>query len=181
MSAMLFLAVSAGLVYFSRRSLLAPRSHGFPRFFAFEALAGLILLNAPAWFDDPLSLRQMFSWMLLVLSAAIALHSFLFLTRVGRPEQPPLEGTNVAFENTTQLVVTGLYRYIRHPMYLSLILLGAGACLKDPSLGAGVLALAAAGFLVATAKSEEAENRARFGSVYEEYMGRTKMFVPFLF
>jgi protein-S-isoprenylcysteine O-methyltransferase Ste14 len=35
-------------------------------------------------------------------------------------------------------------------------------------------------FLVATARVEEAENLRFFGEEYQEYMKRTKMFVPYL-
>ena len=48
-----FLLGSAGIVFFSRYSLLQPRSHGFSRFFAWELLLGIFLLNADGWFRDP--------------------------------------------------------------------------------------------------------------------------------
>lgn len=175
-----FVVASALFAYISRRSLLAPHSHGFPRFFAFEALLALILLNAPRWFDEPLSLHQIFSWGLLALSLGIAIHGFLLLRRFGHPDKEAGQGTNIGFENTTELVVNGIYRYIRHPLYLSLMLLGAGAFLKCPSLVAAVLALTVIVFLVATGRIEEDENRRHFGPVYDDYMRRTKMFIPFL-
>ncbi len=34
-------------------------------------------------------------------------------------------------EETTALITSGLYRYIRHPLYLSLILGGFGVMMKD--------------------------------------------------
>jgi hypothetical protein len=40
-----FLVFSAGIVLLSWRSLRDRRSHGFYRFFAFEAILALILLN----------------------------------------------------------------------------------------------------------------------------------------
>lgn len=41
--------------------------------------------------------------------------------------------------------------------------------------------LGATGFLLATAKVEEAENIGYFGTAYRAYMKRTKMFIPFFF
>ena len=43
------------------------------------------------------------------------------------------------------------------------------------------LAVVASLFLTLTARTEEAENIRFFGAAYEDYMKRTKMFVPFLF
>jgi protein-S-isoprenylcysteine O-methyltransferase Ste14 len=73
----------------------------------------------------------------------------------------------------------------RHPLDLPADAAAArntrGIFFKHPSWLAGVLAAAATGFLVATAKADEAENIRFFGPSYQEYMMRTKMFVPFLF
>jgi hypothetical protein len=46
----MFFAASAAVSQLSWRSLRDLRSHGFYRFFAFELLLALILLNAPMWF-----------------------------------------------------------------------------------------------------------------------------------
>jgi protein-S-isoprenylcysteine O-methyltransferase Ste14 len=82
---------------------------------------------------------------------------------------------------TTQLVTTGAFKYIRHPLYSSLLLLAWGVFFKHPSwIGCGV-ALGATAFLLATAKAEEVENVRYFGTEYHAYMQRTKMFIPFVF
>jgi protein-S-isoprenylcysteine O-methyltransferase Ste14 len=93
-------------------SLREHRYHGIPRFFAFEGLLALSLLNFHVWFKDPLSVLQVLSWLLLILSIYYAFTAFSLFQRHGKP------GRN--FENTTQLVTTGLYHYVRHPMYCSL-------------------------------------------------------------
>jgi len=51
----LFAVLSAGIVFLSRKSLFSLRTHGFFRFFAFECLLGLVLLNADYWFRRPFS------------------------------------------------------------------------------------------------------------------------------
>jgi protein-S-isoprenylcysteine O-methyltransferase Ste14 len=85
------------------------------------------------------------------------------------------------FEKTTTLVTVGAYRYIRHPLYSSLLSLTWGVFFKSPFWLGGILALLASCFLVATAKMEESENIRFFGAPYQAYMKQTKMFVPFLF
>jgi len=69
----LFVVASAGIVYVSRASLRAPRSHGFYRFFAWEAILALILVNVEYWLRDPFSLHQVVSWILLLASAFVVM------------------------------------------------------------------------------------------------------------
>jgi protein-S-isoprenylcysteine O-methyltransferase Ste14 len=85
------------------------------------------------------------------------------------------------FEKTTELVTTGIYRYIRHPLYSSLLFLTWGVFFKQPSWLGLCLAALATFFLTMTAKTEEAENIRFFGAAYQSYMKQSKMFIPFLF
>ena len=86
----------------------------------------------------------------------------------------------LGMEKTTQLITIGAFRYIRHPLYSSLLFLAWGVFFKVPALWGLLLAAAATIFLVATARIEEQENIRYFGPGYQEYMRRTKMFVPFV-
>ncbi len=176
-----FLGVTAGLVYVSRGSLRDARSHGFYRFFAWEAILVLILVNLDVWFRDPASWHQIVSWCLLLVSLFLVVHGVHLLRRIGKPDEQRVDDTLVGFERTTRLVTEGAYRYIRHPLYSSLLFLAWGVFFKAPSWIGGLLAAAATLFLVATARIEEAENAAFFGPDYEGYRKRTKMFVPFVF
>lgn len=179
----LFLLATAGLGWVSRASLARPRSHGFCRFFAWEAIVALLLLVADSWFADPLSWHQLISWPLLTISAFLAIHAVYLLRRLGRPDTSDDghdDGVRIGFERTTSLVTAGVYRWIRHPLYSSLLFLAWGAFFKAPSWPGGLLAPAATLLLVATARAEEVENARFFGPAYEEYKRRTKMFIPFL-
>ncbi|MFZ0962509.1 MAG: isoprenylcysteine carboxylmethyltransferase family protein [Terriglobia bacterium] len=178
----IFFAASAGITQLSWRSLRDSRSHGFYRFFAFELLSALILVNVPLWFRDPLSARQLVSWFLGVASIGLAIEGFRLLRLIGRPTPTAARSTNLPFENTTTLVTLGAYRFIRRPLYASLLSLVWCAYLKNPlAIGGTVLALGASGFLIATSIAEERENLARFGVAYADYMNRTRRFFPFLF
>jgi protein-S-isoprenylcysteine O-methyltransferase Ste14 len=153
-------------------SIKHKRYHGIPRFFAFESIYLLVLLNIKGWFHDPFSLNQIISWILLILSAYSGLAGYFLLKRNGKSSQ--------SFENTTVLVKSGLYSLIRHPLYFSLFLLGTGVMMKDPgppALILGAINLIAVWF---TALTEEKEMIERFGEPYREYMKETKMFIPFI-
>ena len=177
----LFLAVSAWLAYFSRASLRFPRSHGFYRYFAWVCILALFLLNVGKWFHNPFSLSQLISWLLLIISGFLVLHAVYLLRRFGQQDKKREDVQLIGIEKTTTLVTTGAYRYIRHPMYSSLLFLGWGLFFKSPSWAAGMIAIVATCFIVGTAKADEVESIRFFGTPYEEYMKQTKMFIPFLF
>jgi protein-S-isoprenylcysteine O-methyltransferase Ste14 len=166
----------------SWRSLKDARTHGFYRFFAFELLLGLILWNAPLWWSNAFCWRQRISYLLGAASIGLAIEGFRLLRVIGRPAQGRTESANLAFENTTTLVTVGAYRWIRHPLYASLLALTWSAYLKNPSGIASIaMTLGASGFLLATALAEEGENLKRFGAAYADYKKRTRRFIPFIF
>jgi protein-S-isoprenylcysteine O-methyltransferase Ste14 len=151
-------------------SIKEKRYHGVTRFFAFESIFVLLLLNYRVWFRDPFSLHQIISWVLLFGSIYPGLSGYLLLKRKGKSEQ--------SFENTTALVKSGIYGYIRHPLYCSLFLFGAGIMFKDTGnlqLTIGAINLIA---VYLTSRIEEKEMLSRFGDSYRQYMGETKMFIP---
>mgnify|MGYP006213225143 CR=1 FL=1 len=99
----------------------------------------------------------------------------------GRPDARRDDAELFAFERTSQLVSSGIFRYIRHPLYCSLLLLAWGICWKQANGLTVGLALFASLMLYLTAKRDEAECLAYFGDKYRAYMARSKMFVPYLF
>ena len=182
----LFVLASATFAYVSRRSLTSWRSHGFYRFFAWECIAAMCCLNFATfgqWFGDPLSARQLISWALLTGSIVPAVAGVHQLHRRGRTGAAIRDdaGTLLQFEQTTNLVTTGVFRYVRHPLYSSLLLLAWGVFFKGLSGISAALALGATCFLVLTAKFEELENQRYFGLAYVKYMRDTTMFIPWLF
>ncbi|NJD09410.1 MAG: isoprenylcysteine carboxylmethyltransferase family protein [Gemmatimonadetes bacterium] len=173
---------SAGLVGVSRHSLMQPRAHGFYRFLAWELMLVLLFLNWRYWFVRPFAPHQVASWLLLFGSIPLAVEGVRLLRGSGaaharaRSAEPELFG----IERTTSLVTTGIYHYIRHPMYASLLALTWGIMLKHPTIPGGALAAGATVLLYVTAKLDEAECRRYFGEAYVRYMAGTRMFVPFI-
>ena len=177
----LFVLGTLALIVISRRSLLQPRSHGFYRFFAWETLLAMFLLNVRGWFADALAWHQLVSWVLLIISLVLVILGVRLLRQIGSQDAGRSDPSLLGMEKTSRLVTVGLYRYIRHPMYSSLLFLGWGMFFKSPSwLDAG-LVLLCTDFLVATARIEERENVSYFGEEYVAYMQRSKMFIPFIF
>jgi len=169
-----FICGTVFIILFSwHLSIKYKRYHGIARFFAFESVFILLLLNINKWFTDPFSFPQIVSWILLILSLYVVFTGYFLLKRKGNP--------SINFENTSQLVTSGIYHFIRHPLYLSIFLLGTGIMLKDPGrpqLMLGAINLAA---VYITARIEEKEMIAKFGEEYRSYMKTTKMFFPHIF
>ncbi len=177
----LFIIFTLFFIRLSRRALTNSRSHGFYRFFVFEGILLLVLLNYPYWFKDPFSPAHLLSWSLLLTSIVFVVNSLMMLKQSGgHAEREHMPG-NLSFENTVHIVEVGLYRSIRHPMYSSLLFLGWGVFFKHITSLNIVLILSVSGLLIAVAKVEEGENVEFFGEAYESYMQRTKMFIPWLF
>jgi protein-S-isoprenylcysteine O-methyltransferase Ste14 len=177
---LVFTAGSLPILWLSWPSLRNWRTHGFWRFFAFEAILALIALNLPHWWDDFFTPHQLVSWFLLSVSPVPVVLGVYALRTLGQPSALRTDPSLLGIERTTRLVTEGVYHYIRHPMYSSLLFLAWGVFFKSLSWGTFGLVLAATVALLATARAEETENLKTFGTSYAGYMTRTKRFVPFL-
>jgi protein-S-isoprenylcysteine O-methyltransferase Ste14 len=109
---------------------------------------------------------------LLTLGLAGLLDSFLRFALQGI-------GTPAPVFPTRHLVVTGLYRYVRNPMYVAVV-----SALLGPGLLLGNLKLLAYGglvfllFHVFVLVYEEPTMRASFGSEYESFCARVPRWIP---
>ncbi len=79
-----------------------------------------------------------------------------------------------------RLVVGGIYRLVRHPMYLGLLLTAAGWALATASPRTLALAVVLAIFFDLKARREEAWLRERYPT-YDTYVARTRRLIPWLY
>jgi protein-S-isoprenylcysteine O-methyltransferase Ste14 len=178
---LIFIIISCCLWYLTRASVRVVGSHGFYRFFAWEAITALILLNIGMWFFHPLSILQIISWIFLISSLVLLWNGYTSIRSEGKPSEQRQDSTLLTLEKTSVLVTSGVYKYIRHPLYSSLLFLAWGVSLKDVTWLSVCMVTGATGCLVLTAKADEAECIRYFGPSYKEYMSHTKMFVPFIY
>jgi protein-S-isoprenylcysteine O-methyltransferase Ste14 len=146
------------------------------------ALTGLGLVLPLAWLFGALSFANQPSapWRLAAGAAVLALGLYV-LHRSHRDL-----GTN--WSNTLELkrdhalVTRGIYAQLRHPMYLALLLHGAGQALVVPNWLAGPAFLVPFAALVATRlRAEERMMRDAFGAAYDAYAAKTPRLIPRLF
>jgi len=118
------------------------------------------------------SLFRLVGVLLIVIGAIGLLDSFARFAMEGI-------GTPAPVFPTRHLVATGLYRYVRNPMYVALVsaILGQGLFFGSLALleyGAGVWLLAHAFVLF----YEEPTLRARFGSEYKTFCAQVPRWIP---
>ncbi len=136
-------------------------------------VAGLVPWLLTGWrSSDPPSWLQAVGWLAVAAGAAVVLEAFgrFVVEGVGTPA--PVAPTN-------ELVVGGLYRYVRNPMYLAVaaVILGQAAILGS------LLLVAYAALFLAMVWSfvhwyEEPALCRRFGAAYEEYARRVPGWWP---
>ncbi len=82
-------------------------------------------------------------------------------------------------KENAKLITTGVYAYIRHPMYLSVLLMMLGVFIGSPTILEVLLLISLTIVLVLKAKKEEAI----WSDETQEYLNykkKTKLFIPFL-
>lgn len=178
---LLFICGTIAIAWISRTALGDIHHHGFYRFLSWETILALFLINVGYWFVDPFSLGQIFSWFFLVVSLFLIYWGVSQFRKTGGVGDDRADPQLLGVEKTTRLVTSGIYAYIRHPFYSSLLFLGWGICLKYASWIGIILGLTNTLLLVVTARREESENIAYFGDEYRHYMQHTRMFIPYIF
>ena len=78
-----------------------------------------------------------------------------------------------------ELITSGPYRFVRHPIYSGLLIAMLGTALVNNLLGLIVVAVLIAYFYYC-GTVEERNLGATFPTAYPEYRSRTKMLIPFL-
>jgi protein-S-isoprenylcysteine O-methyltransferase Ste14 len=127
-------------------------------------IAGLIPYLLTGWeSDDPPLAIQIAGVILIAAGLPVLLDAFARFVREGR-------GTPAPVAPTERLVVGGLYRYVRNPMYLAVgaIIAGQALLLGRPVL-LSWLAVFAAAVLAFVKLYEEPTLAARYGDEYERY------------
>lgn len=168
-------------IIISRRTLFNLKSHGFYRLISWLCIAWIIATNYKYWFESVFSPNQLFSWFFLFVSGFLAILGFIIMKNLGKPNKNRNKKELFQFEQTTELIDKGIFKYIRHPLYSSLLYLTWGLFLKSPTQELLITTVLSTVMLYLTAKTEEKENVFYFGEKYKVYMKRSKKFIPFIY
>ena len=88
-------------------------------------------------------------------------------------------GMPMTLHDDPELVTSGPYRYVRHPIYTGMSAMLIGTSLVYPF--AAVPCLLTIAYSAFAARREERDMEQRFPDAYPEYRSRSKFLVPFVF
>lgn len=175
-----FSALSVVIIILSWHVILKFKAHGFYRFLGWECIAWLLSTNFKFWFVNPFSIFQIISWILILYATILVVIGVILIKTKGKADKTREDVTLYGFERTTELIETGIYKYIRHPLYGSLVFLTWGIFFKNTDIILLIISVLATIFFFATMLVEEKENIKYFGEKYRDYMKRSKMFIPYI-
>jgi len=115
-----------------------------------------------------------FGWIVIALGVVIAFGCALEFAWRGI-------GTPAPFDPPRRLVITGLYRWVRNPMYVGLGVLLLGEAITFPRLTITMLVMIAALWLATTIfiiTFEEPTLRSKFGDDYAAYCRNVRRWIP---
>jgi protein-S-isoprenylcysteine O-methyltransferase Ste14 len=116
---------------------------------------------------------------IIVLLAAFASFNKSEFIGIEQLTETPMETT--IDKDPHQLVKTGMYRYVRHPLYFGLIIILLGAVVYFQNYSTLIFVVTTFIYLPIGVSLEEKKLVVEFGQQYLQYKKEVKMLVPFLF
>jgi len=117
---------------------------------------------------------------LLIVGGFIRMKARLELKKKARFESL-IETAKLQIVKKHRLVKDGLYKHIRHPLYLGEILRNLGFVVIFSSVYGSLIILLASVFLLFRIETEEKMLTVVFGEEYKEYKRNTKRIIPFIY
>jgi protein-S-isoprenylcysteine O-methyltransferase Ste14 len=132
----------------------------------------------PLWFSHieqvPLAPQNQWAWPIFVIGFALSFWCAMEFAFHGR-------GTPAPFDPPRRLVITGLYRWVRNPMYVGLGIMLIGEALLMPQIWREMAALIVVLWIAVTVfvvRKEECDLRRLFGADYEAYCRQVPRWIP---
>jgi protein-S-isoprenylcysteine O-methyltransferase Ste14 len=159
---------------------ISPRAEGLPIMIALRVtglalwLAVFAYLINPAWLAwSQVDLPAWLRWLGLGLGVLADLFSYWVFSNLGNNVSP-----SVATRNAHQLVTSGPYQWVRHPLYSMGMIAYMGFALLAASWFIALMAVLVFVILMIRVPQEEAHLIEKFGEDYRSYMARTGAFLP---
>ena len=144
----------------------------------FNAIAGLIpLLYLSVFLPDPYLLSLI--WLSPI--GYILIPTGLVLLYLAFKAFDGAEFLGLKKEKKPELVFSGMYKYVRHPLYFATILLILGLFLLVPTQKMLLVLLISYSYILIGFRLEERKLVAVFGDEYQAYQKKVKALIPYLY
>ena len=115
---------------------------------------------------------QYVSIIFFVSATSLIVSSFVSLKRIGKPKS--------GLEDTTRMIYRGIFKILRHPLYLGLSLVTIGFLFAYQAITLIIIGIVAIILFYIASKIEDNYNVSKFGREYIEYMNKVPMWNFFL-
>ena len=102
-----------------------------------------------------------------IIGIFLIISSFVSLKRIGKPTS--------GLENTTIMINKGIFKILRHPLYLGLSLFTIGFIFAYQAIALIIISFVAVALFYLASRVEDSYNIKKFGSGYKEYMKKVPM------
>ena len=130
-----------------------------------------ILISSDNFFFFDIGLVRYFGLVPIVIGVVILIYcsgSFVFVSK----------STPIPFSSNNELIVTGLYRFVRNPLYIAAVLVLAGQAILFQSVGIVIYCLITFGVFNVIVLMEETLLEEQFGVKYELYRKSVPRWIP---
>ena len=110
---------------------------------------------------------QYISIIFFIIGIILIISSFISLKRIGKPTS--------GLEDTTKIIKKGIFKILRHPLYLGLSLFTVGFLFAYQAIALIIIGIAAIALFYLASRVEDSYNIKKFGSEYDEYMKKVPM------
>jgi len=110
---------------------------------------------------------QYISIVFFLIGIFLIVSSFVSLKRIGKP--------TTGLENTTKMINKGIFKILRHPLYLGLSLFTIGFLFAYQLIALIIIGFIAVILFYIASRVEDSYNIKKFGSGYKEYMKKVPM------
>jgi protein-S-isoprenylcysteine O-methyltransferase Ste14 len=119
------------------------------------------------WVQSDIPFLRIIGEILQIPAIALVISSIISLKLRGKPKD--------YWEKSTTMVNRGIFRIVRHPLYLGAAIFGVSFILVAQSIPSTLLGLAIIFCFLIASKKEDEFNIKKFGDSYKEYMGKVPM------
>jgi len=142
------------------------------------AIALLVVVATSAWILERQSGGVLLRHPALVAPGLLLVLAGARLHAVARRALGPFWSTTIAVRSSGEVVQRGPYAVVRHPVYLSVLLMALGTIAAHPSVATGCATLGLVAGIALKIRLEERALQARLGRDYAEYAARTPALLP---